>query len=76
VIGAAARALAHSTALAPALSTDGGSGIDYLGLLDTGHRRRHLHEQLRIAAWHESLASVPTWHLANIITAGRLLTSG
>jgi transposase-like protein len=67
-LGVAARALAHST--------DGGSGIDYVGLLDSGHRYRHLHEQLRIAAEQASLATVPAWHLANIITAGRLLTSG
>lgn len=73
-IGTAARALARSTA--PVLRTDGDSGIDYLGHLDTGHRRHHLHEQLRIAAGEKSPASVPVWHLANVITAGRLLTSG
>ena len=75
-LGVAARALALGTTPAPALRTDGGSGISYLELLDTGHRRLHLHEQLRIAAWEESLASVPAWHLANIIIAGRLLASG
>jgi transposase-like protein len=74
-LGVAARALAHSTALAPTRSADGASGIDYLGLLDSGHRHR-LHEQLRVAAEAASLATVPAWHLANIITGGRLLTSG
>ncbi|MGW6413537.1 DUF6431 domain-containing protein [Streptomyces vinaceus] len=75
-LGAAARALGRITRLAPVLGTAGGSGINYLGLLDTGHRRRQLHEQLRVAAWEESLADVPAWHLANIITAGRLLSFG
>lgn len=73
-IGTAARALARSTT--PVLRIDGDSGIDYQGQLDTGHRRHHLHEQLRIAAGEKSPASVPVWHLANIIPAGRLLTSG
>lgn len=75
-LGVAARALAHSAALAPTRGTDGASGLDYLGLLDSGHRDRHLHEQLRIAAEEANLATVPAWHLANIISAGRLLTSG
>jgi transposase-like protein len=75
-LGVAARALAHGAALAPTRGTDGASGIDYLGLLDSGHRDRHLHEQLRIAAEEANLATVPAWHLANIISAGRLLTSG
>jgi hypothetical protein len=50
------------------------TGIDYLGLLAAQHRR-DLEHQLRIADPGRQLPALPPWHLVNLITAGRLLTS-
>jgi Domain of unknown function (DUF6431)/Homeodomain-like domain len=71
-IGVASRAVAWpslpSRRAAPAA---GGTGIDYLGLLQAKQRRR-LIEGLRVAD-PAGLFGASPWQVANIVTAGRLL---
>lgn len=70
-LGVAARALARATPIigrpAPA------SGVDYLAALDARRHQELLH-RLRLVDPGARLSAVPPWHLANIITGGRLIT--
>lgn len=73
----AARAVA---AVPPAVGNDTRApwtGIDYLGLL-AARQQRELAGRLRLAnpSTLAALATVPPWHLVNVITGGRLLTGG
>ncbi len=51
------------------------TGVDYLAVIAERHRR-HLHRQLRLADPAGALAGLRGWALINLITGGRLLTSG
>jgi hypothetical protein len=71
-LGTAARAFARTASPHPARPAL--TGIDYLGLLAARHQR-DLEQRLRIADPGQQLPGLPPWHLVNLITAGRLLTS-
>ena len=51
------------------------TGVDYLAVIAERHRR-YVHRGLRLADPSGALAALRGWQLINLITGGRLLTSG
>jgi hypothetical protein len=73
-VALAARSFArHHPRPAPPVGP-GCTGIDYLGLLAAQHRRQ-VEDRLRVADRDGRLSTLPPWHLANVVAAGRLLTA-
>ncbi len=75
-LGAAARAFALHLSTPPPPGPGGPlTGVDYLAVIAERHRR-YVHRGLRLADPSGALAALRGWQLINLITGGRLLTSG
>ena len=75
-LGAAARAFAlHLSTPRPPGPGGPLTGVDYLAVIAERHRR-YVHRGLRLADPSGALAALRGWPLINLITGGRLLTSG